>query len=88
MFTAVAERKPSSLPNHWPKSSEDEIQEKPKRLTNIGEEQTYFFCNNFVSLEIFDYIELKCRSYGILIDGLLCNFSILSREALSSSSLS
>jgi hypothetical protein len=58
MFKA-AERKPQSLPDHWPKSSEDEIKEKPKRLIKIGEDQTYFFCNNFVSLEIFDSIKLK-----------------------------
>jgi hypothetical protein len=66
MFKA-AEKKPQSLPNHWPNSSEDEINEKPKRLIKIGEDQTYFFRNNFVSLEILDSIKLtESRSYSVL----------------------
>lgn len=59
LFGESALEKPSALPKNWPRPTEADLQEKPKRIVNIGQEQEYRFCNNFVKTskyEIWNFI--------------------------------
>lgn len=78
--------KPPSNPRNWPKSSPQDIQERPQRIISIGEPQRFSFCNNFVKTskyEVWNFIpkflleEFNPRTkiancYFLLISGLQC----------------
>ena len=78
---------PSSLPNNWPHSTEEDLEAKPKRLINIGKSQDYSFCNNFVKtskyelynflpkflLEEFNPKTKIANCYFLLVACLQCN---------------
>ena len=53
------DEKPDSLPLHWPYPDENDLNERPKRLINIGKEQDYYFKNNFVKTskyEVYNFL--------------------------------
>ena len=53
------EKKSRSLPKHWPKPTADDLEECPKRVITIGDEQTYSFCDNFVKTskyEVYNFL--------------------------------
>jgi len=47
--------KQPSLPKHWPKSTVKDIEERPKRVINIGKEQDYLFSSNFVKTSKYEW---------------------------------
>ena len=58
----------SSLPNNWPKSSEEDLNERPNRIILIGDQQQFAFKNNFVKTS-------KYESYNFLPKFLLEEFN-------------
>ncbi len=58
-FGREKNERPSSLPRNWPHPTEEDLLENPKRIINIGKEQTYHFKSNFVKTskyEIYDFV--------------------------------
>ena len=53
-FVDSSVQKPSSLPKHWPKSTPEDLEECPKRVIMIGDEQTFSFCDNFVKTSKYE----------------------------------
>ena len=53
------DKKPQSLPKHWPKPTQDDLDERPRRIIKIGTPQDYSFKNNFVKTskyELWDFL--------------------------------
>eukprot|EP01035_Chromulina_nebulosa_P017968 gene17968-23598_t len=61
MYSSLANNKTNnkskqpSLPKHWPKSTVKDIEERPKRIINIGKEQDYLFSSNFVKTSKYEW---------------------------------
>jgi Phospholipid-translocating ATPase N-terminal len=54
-----SDEKPHSLPKHWPKSTVEDLLERPKRLISVGNDQAFTFCSNFVKTskyEVYNFI--------------------------------
>jgi magnesium-transporting ATPase (P-type) len=43
-----------SLPDHWPKSTDEEINARPNRVINVGSDQEYLFNSNFVKTSKYE----------------------------------
>ena len=86
MWWNKVDEKPSSLPNNWPKSTFEELQERPQREIAIGRDQDYCFCSNFVKtskyeiynflpkflLEEFNPMTKIANCYFLMISGFQC----------------
>lgn len=55
MTAAHRDKKPQSLPKHWPNPSDADLAEKPKRIITVGGEQSFSFCNNFVKTSKYEW---------------------------------
>jgi Phospholipid-translocating ATPase N-terminal len=55
MTATHMDKKPPSLPKHWPNPSVEDLQEKPKRIVNVGDDQAFSFCNNFVKTSKYEW---------------------------------
>mmetsp|Transcript_31689 Transcript_31689/g.43471 ORF Transcript_31689/g.43471 Transcript_31689/m.43471 type:complete len:1213 (+) Transcript_31689:256-3894(+) len=85
-WTYSSTDKPPSNPYNWPKSTPEDIRERPQRIVKIGEPQTFYFCNNFVKtskyeawnfipkflLEEFNPKTKIANCYFLVISGLQC----------------
>lgn len=50
---------PSSLPDNWPYSNDEDFEEKPNRIVSVGDTQSYAFKSNFVKTskyEIYNFL--------------------------------
>ena len=57
-FSAGGSILPQSLPHNWPNSSASDIEERPQRIINIGSDQSYAFCSNFVKTSKYEVCSL------------------------------
>lgn len=78
--------KPPANPWGWPNSHPDDVAERPTRILNIGGEQDFEFCNNFVKtskyevwdfpgkflMEEFDPTTKVANCYFLMISALQC----------------
>ena len=46
--------KPNSLPNNWPRSSPEDVAQRPERVIHIGDDQHYIFNSNFVKTSKYE----------------------------------
>jgi phospholipid-transporting ATPase len=50
----MAASRPSGLPKNWPKSTEQELQERPTRHIKLNKEQEFSYCNNVVKTSKYE----------------------------------
>jgi len=86
MWSANSHTKPPSNPHGWPHPTERDLLERPKRVVNVGKEQGFSFCSNFVKtskydlwnflpkflLEEFNPKTKVANCYFLMISGLQC----------------
>lgn len=53
--STVGREKPRSLPDHWPNSTQADIDAKPKRLVNLEGNQSFWFCNNSIKTSKYEW---------------------------------
>lgn len=55
MFFGNSEERPPSIPRNWPNPTEEDLNERPKRIINISSSQDYYFSSNFVKTSKYEF---------------------------------